>query len=146
MVSNAEPLGSSQVVLKCFLGAKQAYLQSDLRVWMMGAFHGYLFVEMLTSDAGFFSKPLDPESDKWGLRHETANFSLGLSESWNFSKADTGRFGPCLNQQILCLSRPPTSREASPGFLCGHLSEAKEDGRHHPGLEFTSVICTLQMS
>lgn len=58
MVLDAEPLGFGQVVLKCFLGAKQAYLQSDLRVWMMGAFHGCLFVEMLTSDAGFFRNPL----------------------------------------------------------------------------------------
>lgn len=58
MILDVEPLGSGQVVLKGFLAAKQAYLQSDFRVWMMGAFHGCLFVEMLASDAELFRNPL----------------------------------------------------------------------------------------
>lgn len=47
--------------------------------------------------------------------------------------ADTSQFGPRLNQQIFWLSRPPTSREASPGFLCGYLGEAEEDVRPSSG-------------
>lgn len=64
---------------------------------------------------------------------------MGLPRSQNLGilpVADTGRFVPCLNQQILWFPRPLASREASPGFLCGYLGEAEKGGRHHLGLEF----------
>lgn len=53
-----EPLGSGQVVLKCVLTAKQACLQADFRMRMIGAFFWFLFVEMLARDAGLFQSPL----------------------------------------------------------------------------------------
>lgn len=58
VILKVEPLGSGQLVFRCFVTAKQACLPSDFRVWVMGS---CLWMSFLRDggqpDSGLFEAP-----------------------------------------------------------------------------------------